>query len=132
MKIACCLAFMLLGSLAARAASCESLASLALPDSEITLAKTVAAGEFTLPGASAAAARQYKELPAFCGKGSIPFVTPGALQVARSSSILLAGSENSEHLWHALFEDLEPMCQTLFLGEFTEPGSVDVPDRRRP
>ncbi len=37
-----------------------------MPDGRITLARNVAAGEFTLPGAAAPAARQYKELPAFC------------------------------------------------------------------
>src|SRR5205823_2486157 len=61
-----CLTLALLGSTATHAASCESLAKLVLPDSEITLATTVAAGQFTLPDATAAASRQYKELPAFC------------------------------------------------------------------
>jgi hypothetical protein len=46
MKIACCLALMLLGSAAARAASCASLVSCALPDLEITLAKTVGASGY--------------------------------------------------------------------------------------
>jgi feruloyl esterase len=54
------------GPPAAAAASCESLKALALPDSTITLAQSVPAGELNLPGASAAAARQYQELPAFC------------------------------------------------------------------
>jgi feruloyl esterase len=58
----------------AAAASCESLASLALPNTTITLAQTVAAGEFTPPPAPASARNiggrgepvNWKELPAFC------------------------------------------------------------------
>jgi len=67
MKFVCCLVLVaaILGPPAAMA-SCESLSALALPDSKITLAQAVAAGEFTLPGAAPAAARQYKDLPAFC------------------------------------------------------------------
>ena len=49
------------------AATCESLASLKLPDTTITSAKTVAAGAFTLPTPGVpAAASQYSSLPAFC------------------------------------------------------------------
>jgi feruloyl esterase len=44
------------------AATCESLASLALPNTTITLAQSVPAGDFTPPGARVA----YKNLPAFC------------------------------------------------------------------
>src|ERR1022692_3133021 len=51
---------------AAVAASCESLSALALPDATITLARSIPAGELSLPGAPAAAARQYQELPTFC------------------------------------------------------------------
>jgi feruloyl esterase len=43
------------------AATCESLASLTLPDTSITSAHSVAAGAFTLPGRPA-----FKDLPAFC------------------------------------------------------------------
>lgn len=53
----------------AGAASCESLASLALPDTTITLAQSVAAGALTLPGSGRGAAQQsaaLKNLPAFC------------------------------------------------------------------
>ncbi len=53
---------------AAAAATCESLASLALPDTTITLAQPVGAGEFTPPasrgGRGPGAA--FKALPAFC------------------------------------------------------------------
>jgi len=50
------------------AASCDSLASLALPDTTITSAQVVAAGQFTPPGGNGKAkgANAYKELPAFC------------------------------------------------------------------
>jgi len=43
-------------------ASCESLASLALPDTTITMAQVVAAGSFSAPGAR----EPYKDLPEFC------------------------------------------------------------------
>jgi feruloyl esterase len=59
--------------LTATAASCESLASLALPDTVITLAKTVGPGELTLapnPGAgsggNAQTGARFASLPAFC------------------------------------------------------------------
>ncbi len=52
------------------AATCESLASLALPNTTITLAQRVAAGEFTPPGRTfgggPAPAVAFKDLPAFC------------------------------------------------------------------
>ena len=54
---------------AADAASCESLTSLSLPNTTITLAQSVAAGEFSLPATGPGAAEQnaiFKQLPAFC------------------------------------------------------------------
>lgn len=48
------------------AATCESLASLTLPDTTITLARSVAAGAFSLPGMPPAAQAGFKRLPAFC------------------------------------------------------------------
>jgi tannase/feruloyl esterase len=50
------------------AASCESLRSLALPDTTITLAEVVAAGEFAGPAAGAPLPPgvNFKNLPAFC------------------------------------------------------------------
>jgi feruloyl esterase len=48
----------------ARAASCESLATLALPDTKITLARVVPAGEFVQDGRGRAGA--YKTVPEFC------------------------------------------------------------------
>src|SRR5665213_1314807 len=50
-------------------ATCESLASLGLPNATITLAQPVAAGEFTPPGKTAGGPPPtvaYKDLPAFC------------------------------------------------------------------
>ena len=50
------------------AATCESIAALALPTAKITTAQQVAPGAFTLPGASgpAAPAPVFARLPAFC------------------------------------------------------------------
>ena len=45
--------------------SCESLSSLALPNTSITLAQVVPAGAFTLPG-TGPAAPQFSQLPTFC------------------------------------------------------------------
>jgi feruloyl esterase len=51
-------------------ATCESLGSLALPNTTIPLAQSVAAGEFALPGrtfgGTPAPAVALKDLPAFC------------------------------------------------------------------
>lgn len=57
MKFVC----VLLAALPAAAATCESLASLALPHTTITRAESVAAGAFTPPGGPPLA-----KLPAFC------------------------------------------------------------------
>ena len=49
--------------------SCESLAQLTLPDTKITLAQSVAAGEFTqppLPNPMPGMTASYKDVPAFC------------------------------------------------------------------
>jgi len=53
------------------AATCESLSSLAIPHTTITLAQSVAAGEFALPEGTpppfpGAAAPSFKDVPAFC------------------------------------------------------------------
>ena len=52
------------------AATCDSLASVALPDTTITLAQVVAPGQFTPPGAGQGkgkgALTVYKDLPEFC------------------------------------------------------------------
>src|SRR5579885_1178908 len=68
-----------LGALPAFAASCESLASLALPDSTITMARIVAAGQFVPPGAAegkAKGALVYKGLPEFCRVAATLTPTP--------------------------------------------------------
>ncbi len=51
---------------AARAASCESLSSLTLPNTTITMAQTVAAGSFVAPGRGNAPGQPLTDLPAFC------------------------------------------------------------------
>src|SRR4051812_16872154 len=50
------------------AMSCESLASVTLPNTTVTVAQTIAAGTFALPGAGVAAAPdpRFHNLPAFC------------------------------------------------------------------
>jgi feruloyl esterase len=55
----------LLTANAAHAATCESLASLKLPDTTITMAQTVAAGAFTQPGGRGGG-NAFADLPAFC------------------------------------------------------------------
>ena len=51
----------------AQAATCESLTSLKLPDTTITLAETVAAGAFKPPaGGRGGGAQAFADLPAFC------------------------------------------------------------------
>lgn len=57
--------FSILTATAGRAASCDSLSALKLPDTTITSAQQVAAGQFIPPGASAPPA-SVKNLPAFC------------------------------------------------------------------
>ena len=52
---------------AAHAATCESLATLALPNTAITMAQPVAAGAFSVPGARGGrGANAMADLPAFC------------------------------------------------------------------
>ena len=48
------------------AASCESLASLTLPNTSITLAQMVPAGGFSRPGTGPAAVQPFSQLPSFC------------------------------------------------------------------
>ena len=48
------------------AAPCDSLKSVSLPNTTITMAQTVAAGQFTPPGAGARGAAAFKEVPEFC------------------------------------------------------------------
>ena len=63
------LAVLLMTSVAHAAATCESLKSLSLEHTMITLAQTVAAGEFSLPATGQNAVQQnavFKQLPPFC------------------------------------------------------------------
>jgi hypothetical protein len=64
------------------AATCDSLARLQLPDTKITAAQTVAAGQFMPPEAPAnpADAAEYRKLPAFCR-------VVGAIRPSRDSNI---------------------------------------------
>ncbi|MBZ5608525.1 MAG: tannase/feruloyl esterase family alpha/beta hydrolase [Acidobacteriia bacterium] len=48
------------------AASCESLASLSLPDTTITKVESVGAGGFAMPGGRRGQANRNSDLPAFC------------------------------------------------------------------
>ena len=48
------------------AATCESMASLSLPDTTITMAQSVPAGGFSVPGGNAQANAAFQNLPAFC------------------------------------------------------------------
>src|SRR6202162_6326557 len=74
MRVALCVVRVVLYALCALlmtapvfAATCESLASLRLPETTITSAKTVAAGAFTSPAPGGpAAASQFLTMPAFC------------------------------------------------------------------
>ena len=51
----------------AHAATCDSLASLALPDAKVDVAQVVAAGAFTQPGGRAGrGGNAFADLPAFC------------------------------------------------------------------
>jgi feruloyl esterase len=69
---AVCLAVLALQSRPALAASCESLASLSLPDTTITAVQLVAAGAYVAPvpagraGAGRGRGNQFADLPAFC------------------------------------------------------------------
>jgi feruloyl esterase len=51
---------------ASAAATCESLAGIKLPNTTITSAKTIGAGEFTPPAGGRGAPAPMKDLPAFC------------------------------------------------------------------
>src|SRR5437660_7962744 len=50
----------------ADAATCESLSSLALPNTAITMAQTVAAGSFVAPARGGGPGQPLTDLPAFC------------------------------------------------------------------
>ncbi len=60
------LAVMMYGHALNAAAACESLSSLVLPNTSITMAQLVPAGGFKPPGVGPAAVPQLSRLPAFC------------------------------------------------------------------
>ena len=65
----CSVLISMLHSDVARAAPCESLSSLSLPNTTITLAQTVAGGAFTPPpnaGRGGGQGQNFSDLPAFC------------------------------------------------------------------
>src|SRR5215467_2884528 len=70
------LGVLLIAALPAAAATCESLASLSLPNTTIAKAESVAAGAFTPPGGAA----PMKNLPAFCR-------VTGSIQPSKDSDI---------------------------------------------
>lgn len=49
-----------------QAATCESLSTLALPNTTITMAQTVSAGSFVAPGRGGAPGQALTDVPAFC------------------------------------------------------------------
>src|ERR1043165_5621284 len=53
-------------STGARAATCESLSSLALPHSTITMAQTIRAGSFVAPGRGGGPGQPLADLTEFC------------------------------------------------------------------
>src|ERR1051325_6796691 len=59
-------------------ATCESLSSLALPNTTITMAQMVAAGSFVAPGRGNAPGQPLTDLPAFCRVGAAlkPTIAP--------------------------------------------------------
>ena len=60
------IAMMMYGHGLTAAASCESLSSMTLPNTSITVAQMVPAGGFTLAGTGPAAVQLFNRLPAFC------------------------------------------------------------------
>src|SRR5688572_27079323 len=68
MKRFVCVAFLVLVTAGvSEAATCESLASLSLPDTTVTTAQTVAAGAFTPPGRGGGrGGAAFSSLPSFC------------------------------------------------------------------
>jgi feruloyl esterase len=74
-RVALLVLLVLFAASPAAAATCESVASLSLPDSTVTLAETVAAGQFTPPagrgrGRGGPGADVFASLPAFCRVGA--------------------------------------------------------------
>ena len=72
----------------ASGASCEALASLALPHARITAAERVAAGAFSAPGAAQQSAA-FKQLPAFCRVAAT--LTPSRRFAHRDGAVAAGG-----------------------------------------
>ena len=88
----------------AHAAECGQLSSLTLPNTEITIAQTVAAGAFTPPagagaGGPGAPPGAYSRLPAFCRVG-------GTIRPTADSDIrfeVWMPAANGAHAWNGKF-----------------------------
>ena len=83
----------------AAAATCESLASLSLPDATITSAQVVAAGEFVPPsgGRAGRGANPFKDLPPFCRV--VATLTPTSDSDIKVEVWLPASGWNGNHGW---------------------------------
>ncbi|PYQ78296.1 MAG: hypothetical protein DMG01_11905 [Acidobacteria bacterium] len=83
----------------AAAATCESLASLSLPDATITSAQVVAAGEFVPPsgGRAGRGANPFKDLPPFCRVAAT--LTPTSDSDIKVEVWLPASGWNGNHVW---------------------------------
>lgn len=106
-------AIALSGASSAAAATCESLASLKLPDTTITLAQTVAAGAFTMPGAGFMPSPvSPKSLPAFCRVAATLRPSKDSdikIEVWRPAELgwgLLAGGKEPSEIGMAQFRDI--------------------------
>jgi len=66
MRVLLSVALVIASAARAAGATCESLASLALPQAAITSAQTVAPGGFVPPAAGGRGANAFKALPSFC------------------------------------------------------------------
>ena len=59
-------AFVVVSVRSAAAATCESIAALALPNAKVTVAQPVAPGAFTPPGSTGPVPTVFAKLPTFC------------------------------------------------------------------
>ena len=96
---------------AAHAATCESLATLALPHTKIDLAEARPAGEFTLPGV-----RPIANLPAFCR-------VTGALHPSADSDIRFEVWLPQPDKWNSKFQGVG---NGGFAGSITFSGLADA------
>ena len=66
MRLVCVAFLVLVTAHVSEAATCESLGSLSLPNTTVTVAQTVAAGAFTPPGRGGRGGAAFASLPSFC------------------------------------------------------------------